>query len=513
MKQWKVGEIRNGFEVLPKEKRKKVLLLCDDVRSHSGISTMGREIVFQTCHYINWVNLGALINHPEHGKIVDISESTSKETGVPEPSVIVYPSKGYGNPDIIRMLLERENPNAILHYTDPRFWSWLYSMEHEIRQNIPIFYYNIWDDLPYPHYNKKYYASSDLIMNISKQTNNIVKNVLGDGNYIEITRKEQSYEKKRLHNPEYVDYPVYISYVPHGINTDIFKPLDKNDSEYTAFKDTILKNKQYDFIILFNNRNIRRKMPSDLMASYKFFCDELGPEKAKKCLLLYKTHPIDNNGTDLPTVHNDMLGSKYNVQFLHQSLTPKVMNLLYNMVDVTMGISSAEGFGLATAESVMAGTPVILNSIGGLQDQCRFEDENGKWIDFDKYHPTNSDKKYKKHGPWAFPVWPQMNLVGSPPTPYIYDSRVCQADIWEELINVYNMDWIERRSVALAGREWMMSKECGMSAKEMGNKFMSDMDYVWAKWKPRNKLNLYKAKVKQENKKTGLYNPVKNKWE
>jgi glycosyltransferase involved in cell wall biosynthesis len=126
-------------------------------------------------------------------------------------------------------------------------------------------------------------------MNISKQTNNIVKNVLGDGNYTEITRKEQSYKKKKLHNPEYVDHPVHISYVPHGINTDIFKPLDKNDSEYTAFRDTILKNKQYDFIILFNNRNIRRKMPSDLMASYKFFCDEIGPEKAKKCLLLYKT--------------------------------------------------------------------------------------------------------------------------------------------------------------------------------------------------------------------------------
>ena len=31
---------------------------------------------------------------------------------------------------------------------NPRFWGWLYHMEHEIRQNIPIFYYNIWDDWP-----------------------------------------------------------------------------------------------------------------------------------------------------------------------------------------------------------------------------------------------------------------------------------------------------------------------------------------------------------------------------
>ena len=47
-----------------------------------------------------------------------------------------------------------------------RFWEWLYQMEHEVRQNIPIFYYNIWDDLPYPMWNEPFYESCDLIMNI-----------------------------------------------------------------------------------------------------------------------------------------------------------------------------------------------------------------------------------------------------------------------------------------------------------------------------------------------------------
>jgi len=510
MKQWKIGEIRNGFEVLPKDKRKKMLLLCDDVRSHSGIATMGREIIFQTCHYINWVNLAALINHPEHGKAIDLSESTSKETGVPDASAFAFPHNGYGNPDVLRALLAKENPVAILHYTDPRFWGWLYSMEHEIRQNIPIFYYNIWDDLPYPHYNKKFYASSDLIMNISKQTVNIVKNVLGEKNYVEINRDGTTSKKKVS---DYVDHPVHVSYVPHGINTDIFKSIDKSDSEYVAFSDTILKNKKYDFIVLFNNRNIRRKMPSDLMAAYKFFCQEIGPEKAKKCLLLYKTTPVDNNGTDLPVVHKDIIGEEYNVQFLHQALTPKIMNILYNMVDVTMGISSAEGFGLATAESVMAGTPIILTSIGGLQDQCKFEDEKGNWIDMSTSHPTNSDKRYTKHGSWAFPVWPQLNLVGSPPTPYIYDSRASIKDIAERLLEVYNMDWIDRKSVALKGREWMSSPECGMSAGEMGHRFMYDMNFVLDGWKPRNKINIYKAVTKKQKIKSGLYNPIKEQWQ
>jgi len=370
--------------------------------------------------------LGALINHPETGKEIDLSDSTMKQTGVPEVRAKVYPNNGYGNQDLLRVLMKRENTDAILHYTDPRFWGWLYNMENEIRQTTPIFYYNIWDDLPYPHYNRNFYASSDLIMNISKQTVNIVKNVLGSNNYYEIHRDGCIDKAKKA---DFVDTPVQVSYVPHGINSETFFPVDKTDSKFMAFKDTVLKNKEYDYIILYNNRNIRRKMPADLMTAYKFFCDEIGPERAKKCLLLYKTAPIDNNGTDLPKVQKDMLGENYNISYLQQSLTPEQMNYLYNLADVTMGISSAEGFGLATAESVMAGTPIIVNAIGGLQDQCRFEDENGDWIKSDTEHPSNSDKRYTKHGSWAHPVWPQMNLVGSPQTPYIYDSRASVVDV------------------------------------------------------------------------------------
>ena len=66
-----------------------------------------------------------------------------------------------------------EKPDAILHFTDPRFWGWLYAMEHEIRQQIPILYYTIWDDLPFPHWNENAYESCDLLMAISKQTYNI----------------------------------------------------------------------------------------------------------------------------------------------------------------------------------------------------------------------------------------------------------------------------------------------------------------------------------------------------
>ena len=35
---------------IPKDKRKKILLMCDDIRVHSGVATVAREMVINTCH-------------------------------------------------------------------------------------------------------------------------------------------------------------------------------------------------------------------------------------------------------------------------------------------------------------------------------------------------------------------------------------------------------------------------------------------------------------------------------
>ena len=161
-----------------KPKKKKILLLSDDLRLHSGIATQSKEFVLKTLHKYDWVQLGAALTHPDNGKILDISQDAQKETGVEDASLKIYCTNGYGNPDIVRQLINIERPDAILHFTDPRYWVWLYQMEHEIRQIIPIFYYNIWDDLPDPMWNAPYYASCDLLMAISKQTYGINKRCL-----------------------------------------------------------------------------------------------------------------------------------------------------------------------------------------------------------------------------------------------------------------------------------------------------------------------------------------------
>ena len=70
-----------------KPKKKKILLLSDDLRMHSGIATMSREIVLNSCQEFDWVQLGAAIQHPDMGKVIDISSDLVKETGVEDASV------------------------------------------------------------------------------------------------------------------------------------------------------------------------------------------------------------------------------------------------------------------------------------------------------------------------------------------------------------------------------------------------------------------------------------------
>ena len=57
-----------------KRKKPLILLLSDDLRLHSGIATMSREIVFNTVKKFDWIQVAAAINHPDKGKFFDIDQ-------------------------------------------------------------------------------------------------------------------------------------------------------------------------------------------------------------------------------------------------------------------------------------------------------------------------------------------------------------------------------------------------------------------------------------------------------
>ena len=449
--------------------KRKLLLLSDDIRIPSGVGTMSKELVLGTLHKYDWVQIAGAVKHPDKGKIFDLSEEINKQKNINDAYVKLYPVDGYGNEQILREVMSlEEGIEGIVHFTDPRFWQWLYNMEHELRQTMPIMYYNIWDDLPYPNWNEPFYESCDLLMAISKQTYGINKNVC-----VNKPRKEG----------------IDLTYVPHGIDENIFYPIDRSDKEFNEFRNELVRGQDINFIALFNSRNIQRKRTSDLILAYQKFCEKLPKEDAEKCLLVLHTDPVDNAGTDLPAVANALCDFK--VAFSSKKLDNKQLNFLYNCADVTCNPSSAEGFGLSHMESMMSGTPTIATVIGGLQDQMGFK-VDGKEITVDNFTldtPSNSTGDISaEHGSWTWPLWPQMNLQGSPLTPYIYDSRVSIDQITIGLKYWWDNTPEQRLTKGIEGREWALLN--GFSSKGMCDSAIKSIEGCFNNFKPRDKYIL-----------------------
>ena len=469
----------------------KILLLSDDLRMHSGVATMSRELVMGTVHKYYWVQLAGAIKNPDTGKIMDLTAATKdmiKKGQIKSDEdvyVKLYPVDGYGNEDILFNIMGMEKPDAIMHFTDPRFWGWLYALENQIRKKIPVTYLNIWDDLPYPMYNRPYYESCDALFSISKQTLNINRWVLGP---------KKSYflpETKTVENPkEHAKNKTLLQYVPHGINPDLCVPLPKDDKGLVDRRNIILKGKDYKFVIFYNSRNVQRKRTSNIILAYRQFCDNLPPEEAKQCCLLLHTEIMHEAGTNLVAL-KEAFCPNYDILFSPAKVPPEEMKYLYNMADVTINASSNEGFGLSIAESLMCATPVIVSVTGGLQDQIGQTDDEGKPVEFSQSFGSNSTGKYKNHGVWAYPVWPVTRMVqGSIPTPYIFDDLTRWEDLADAYMYWYRMAPDVREKCGMEGRRWAMN-EGGLNAENMCQQFIDGMDFVLQNWTPTKNFGLF----------------------
>ena len=481
-----------------KPKKKKILLLADDFRLPSGIGTISREIIFNTVHHYDWVQLGGALKHPEAGQAFDLSDQVAKETGIEDASVKIIPWNGYGDRNILMALLNNERPDAIFHFTDPRYWTWLYAIEHEIKTtyNIPIVYYSIWDDLPYPMWNAPFYASCDLIMGISKQSDNIHREVLTQNGFDVV-----NYDAEDSVPTDIKWNQIITGFVPHGLNHNTFQPLDSNDAIYKQVYESVKTKNDVDFVVFWNNRNIRRKQPGDLILAFKTFVDGLPADQRQRVALLMHTQIVDENGTDLRAIFKT-LAPDCKILFSEQKLSHAELNAMYNVADVVVNIGSNEGWGLSSTEAILSGTPIINNVTGGLQDQCGFTDENGEWIRFNGDFATNHAGKYKLHGRWA-PVFPSnRSLQGSPATPYIFDDRAKYEDVADAIAYWYNTPKATRELFGLEGRNWAMKN--GLTAEQMGNKMIEMIDYLFeSKLETRARYTLTKVTSKKYEK-TGI---------
>lgn len=373
-------------------KKIKVLTLSDHPLSPSGVGTQTRyfiEALLKTGKF-QVLSLGGAIKHKDYtARIVD-------EWG---EDWRIIPVDGYGSQEMIRSILRNEKPDILWMMTDPRFYGWLWQIENEIRPLCPIVYYHVWDNFPAPHFNAKFYNSNDQIVSISKLTDSIVREVAPD---------------------------VSCKYIPHAVREDVFTPVSEQERE--ELRKSSLGSDSEKFIAFWNNRNARRKQSGTLLFWWKEWLDKR--DLHQKAQLIMHTEPTDPHGQDLSHIVNQLgLDSDRQVLFSTQKIPLEQMGTFYRIADVTINISDAEGFGLATLESLSCGTPIIANMTGGLQEQVIGpEGENGVAI---------------------FPS--SKAVIGSQEVPYIYEDRISKESFMAALDKMYFCDQKTRRELGAQG--------------------------------------------------------------
>jgi len=380
--------------------KKKILVLSDHPLSPSGVGTQTRymiEALLKTGKY-QFVCLGGAMKHQDY---------TPKQVEGWGKDWRIFPVDGYGTPEIVRSLLQKEKPDLLWFMTDPRFYGWLWEMENEVRANVPMVYYHVWDNYPAPVFNGIFYRSTDEVVCISKLTYDIVREV----------------------SPE-----VFSHHIPHAVNSEFFYKYKTQEERerIDIIKNRLVSESSINHknpnkkIFFWNNRNARRKQSGTLIWWFKQFLDDIGHDKA---MLLMHTDARDPHGQDLPHLIQHLGVDDGQVLLSTNKVPPSDLANIYNTVDFTINISDAEGFGLATLESLACGTPIIVNMTGGLQEQVT----DGKdWFG------------------WG--IQPSSKaVIGSLQVPYIYEDRISREDFHNTLKKALNVSNKSYKKMSLQG--------------------------------------------------------------
>lgn len=400
--------------------RTKVLFLSDHPLVPSGVGIQAKYLITEllnTSRY-KFFCLGGAIKHPNY----QLQQVAPDQFG--DGNWLIQPVDGHGNKDQLRQVLRDFKPDVLVFFTDPRFFYWLWEMEDEVRAVCPMVYWHVWDNDPVPEFNQPLYSATDHVACLSLKTYGLLQGLDTD--------------KDRF------------SYIPHAEPADLFKPIDELEV-MNAKRQNLGKHADREFLIFWNNRNARRKMPGDVLESFAKLEKKVGKGR---CAIMMHTSPTDPEGQDLRSVVRK-LGIEESFILSEDRLTPEQLNMMYNMADCTINLSNNEGFGLGTLESIFAGTPMCVNMTGGLQFQM------GDWwhgltdfSDQDKLTKIAKSRR-KSHKWWGEPVFPAArNLVGSQSVAYIYDDRVNNDDVAVALEKLFRIGRKARKKLGLEAREW-----------------------------------------------------------
>lgn len=415
-------------------KKIKVLTLSDHPLSPSGVGTQTKYMIegLLATGRFEVISLGGAVKHQNYQPM------KTEEWG---DDWVIFPVDGYGTQDIIRSILRNEKPDILWFMTDPRFYGWLWQMEDEIRPLVPMVYYHVWDNYPPPKYNKVFYDSTDVIVTISRLTDEITRLV--------------------------TDTPDVV-HLPHAVDTEIFQRLDSETMAKFRQDSLAGDDNKKKMIFFWNNRNARRKQSGTLIWWFKDFLDRVGHDNAT---LIMHTDPRDQHGQDLEAIIHELDLHHGQVKLSRDKVSPKALAHLYNLADCTINISDAEGFGLATLESLACETPIIVTMTGGLQEQVT-DGEN--WFGYG-IEPSS------------------QAVIGSQQIPWIYEDRINGKEFVDTLEKFYNLSAEERAELGKAGRAHVESNYSFEKYQTGWDELLTKVHETHGSWDTRKGYNSWRA--------------------
>uniref|UniRef100_A0A6M3KW82 Putative glycosyltransferase n=3 Tax=viral metagenome TaxID=1070528 RepID=A0A6M3KW82_9ZZZZ len=151
---------------------------------------------------------------------------------------------------------------------------------------------------------------------------------------------------------------IVSTYIPHTVDTEIFKPMDKIERKKAAgiAPDVFLCG-----MVAANKDNPPRKSFQEVMDAFKMFL-----EKEPKALLYLHTNPdfpggfpIKQYAEFIKIADKLLFPDTYQMNF---NIDKNQMALIYNAFDVLLSPSFSEGFGVPIIEAESCGIPVIVNN-------------------------------------------------------------------------------------------------------------------------------------------------------
>jgi glycosyltransferase involved in cell wall biosynthesis len=164
---------------------------------------------------------------------------------------------------------------------------------------------------------------------------------------------------------------IYADYVPHGVDVEVFKPLERK-AEREKLKvdaDTFVV-----AMVAANKGYPNRKSLVEVIKAWSYFV-----KKYPDSLLFLHTEPKTRPG--MQNIDLEKVAKFYGLtektlrfpdEYRHMmgQFSPALLNQLYNVADVFLLPSRGEGFGIPAVEAQAAGCPVILTAWTAQTELC-----------------------------------------------------------------------------------------------------------------------------------------------